>query len=90
MMCYKGLCTRITFSIVFHKLILCHCPDPFMSAILRKAILRVTSFTMLRPHTSGAVARHGGQLLQPLEHGLGNIYLLWQHLIISSGFLADT
>ena len=44
----------------------------------------------LRPHTSGAVARHGGQLLQPLEHGLGNIYLLWEHLIISSVFLADT
>ena len=35
MMCYKGLCTRITFSIVFQKLISCHCPDHFMSAILR-------------------------------------------------------
>ena len=66
----------ITFSMLFHMLISYHCPDPFMSEILRKAILRVTSFTMLRPHTSGAVARHGGQLLQPLEHGLGNIYLL--------------
>ena len=35
MMCYMGLCAGITFSIVFHTLISCHCPDPSMSDILR-------------------------------------------------------